>query len=132
MSDEPKPGVIGSLPRTRPHRRSAKRPPPAGAPPLDSQAQEPEVAKAAAPAKPKAARKPAAKPRAAASTRTAPRAKPAAAAKPTPATARPAPPREPTPGALETAVQAAAELAEIGLHAGARALRGAVARLPRP
>ena len=139
MSDEPKPGVIGSLPRTRPHRRSAKRPPPAGAPPLDSQAQEPEVVKAAAPAKAKAARKPAAKPRAAASTRTAPRAKPAAArpkpaaaARPTPAAAAPAPPREPTPGALETAVQAAAELAEIGLHAGARALRRAVSRLPRP
>jgi hypothetical protein len=33
---------------------------------------------------------------------------------------------------LETAVQAAAELAEIGLHAGARALRRAVSRLPRP
>jgi len=131
MSNEPKPGVIGSLPRTRPHRRSAKRPPPAGAPPLDSQAQEPEVVKAAAPAKAKAARKPAAKPRAAASTRTGPRAKPAAA-KSTPATAAPAPPREPTPGALETAVQAAAELAEIGLHAGARALRRAVSRLPRP
>jgi hypothetical protein len=38
----------------------------------------------------------------------------------------------PSPGALETAVQAAAELAEIGLHAGARALRRAVSRLPRP
>jgi hypothetical protein len=33
---------------------------------------------------------------------------------------------------LETAVQAAAELAEIGLHAGARALRRTVSRLPRP
>jgi len=46
----------------------------------------------------------------------------------------PAPPRpEPEPhGPLETAVQAAAELAEIGLHAGARALRRAVSRLPRP
>jgi hypothetical protein len=54
-------------------------------------------------------------------------------AKATPAAARPTPPpREPAPGALETAVQAAAELAEIGLHAGARALRRAVSRLPRP
>ncbi len=33
---------------------------------------------------------------------------------------------------LGTAVQAAAELAEIGLSATARAIRGAVARLPRP
>jgi hypothetical protein len=33
---------------------------------------------------------------------------------------------------LGTAVHAAAELAEIGFSAGARALRNAVARLPRP
>jgi hypothetical protein len=33
---------------------------------------------------------------------------------------------------IGTAVQAAAELAEIGLSAGVRALRGAVSRLPRP
>jgi hypothetical protein len=33
---------------------------------------------------------------------------------------------------LGTAVQAAAELAEIGLSASARALRGAISRLPRP
>ncbi|HEY1511378.1 MAG TPA: hypothetical protein VGF93_20385 [Solirubrobacteraceae bacterium] len=33
---------------------------------------------------------------------------------------------------LGTAVHAAAELAEIGLSAGARAVRNAVARLPRP
>ncbi|MFL5860265.1 MAG: hypothetical protein ACJ780_05740 [Solirubrobacteraceae bacterium] len=39
---------------------------------------------------------------------------------------------QPSPGALETAVQAAAELAEIGLHVSTRALRGALARLPRP
>jgi hypothetical protein len=33
---------------------------------------------------------------------------------------------------IGTAVHAAAELAEIGLSAGARALRNAVARLPKP
>jgi hypothetical protein len=33
---------------------------------------------------------------------------------------------------LGTAVQAAAELAEIGLSVSARAIRGAVSRLPRP
>ncbi len=32
---------------------------------------------------------------------------------------------------MGTAVQAAAELAEIGLQAGTRALRGALSRLPR-
>jgi hypothetical protein len=36
------------------------------------------------------------------------------------------------PGTVETLVQAAAELTEIGLRASARALRGAVSRLPRP
>jgi hypothetical protein len=35
-------------------------------------------------------------------------------------------------GTLETVVQAAAELTELGLRASARALRGAVSRLPRP
>ena len=111
------------------------------------------MVKAAAPAKAKAARKPAAKPRAARPTPAAsarPQPTPATARpQPTPATARPkpkpatarpkptasatpTPAREPSPGALETAVQAAAELAEIGLQAGARALRRAVSRLPRP
>ena len=145
MSDDPNPGVIGSLPRTRPHRRSDKRPAPAGAPPVDSRAQEPAVVRAAAPAKTSAAAKTAAtptakpaaakaKPAAAKATPAAAKATPAAAATPTPPAAEPASPapRDPSPGLLETAVQAAAELAEIGLHAGARALRGAVSRLPRP
>jgi hypothetical protein len=35
-------------------------------------------------------------------------------------------------GTLETVVQAAAELTEIGLRVGARALRSAVSRLPHP
>jgi translation initiation factor IF-2 len=111
MSNEPEPGVIGSLPRSRPHRRSDKRPAPAGAKPAPTKPKP-------ATAKPKAA---GAKPR-------------AAGAKPKPAAPKPVPPapHDPSPGPLETAVQAAAELAEIGLHAGARALRRAVARLPRP
>jgi hypothetical protein len=54
-----------------------------------------------------------------------------------PAGTPPSPPSRgtvPTTGAdiLGTAVHAAAELAEIGLSASARALRNAVARLPRP
>ncbi len=49
--------------------------------------------------------------------------------------ARHSPRDQPAPKGTEilgTAVQAAAELAEIGLSAGARALRRAVSRLPRP
>jgi hypothetical protein len=155
MTDEPEPGVIGSLPRTRPHRRSSKRPAPTGAPPVAAQAQEPAVVKAATAPKARA-KKPSAATRLPANPRTA-KAKPApvrprtAKAKPAPvrprtAKATPAPtkPRASTPaptatppsgsspGVLETAVQAAAELTEIGLHAGARALRRVVSRLPRP
>ena len=118
--------VLSALPHRRPHRRSDKR---------------------------------AARPATGGSTTTAPKAKAKAkaastgrATKPTPAT-RPGPTRlrqpaqpaggppsprsrasVPTTGAdvIGTAVHAAAELAEIGLTAGARALRNAVARLPRP
>jgi len=90
MSDERPPGVLGGLPRTRPHRRSAKR---AGVP-------------AAADAKPPSPGNPAG------------HAKPA--------------PRADTATPVATAIQAAAELAEIGLMASARALRGALSRLPRP
>ena len=47
---------------------------------------------------------------------------------------RPSAPAAPPKGGeiLGTAVQAAAEIAEIGLSAGARAIRRAVSRLPRP
>jgi hypothetical protein len=130
MSEEP--NVLGSLPRTRPHRRSEKRGTPAGA------------------RKPAAVRKAAAKPRAAKPTAAAPqrpaRRKPVRAASDTPLrqpaqprgipAARRAPKRKPAPvtGAeiVGTAVQAVGELAELGLALGARALRNAAARLPRP
>ncbi len=103
MSKERPPGVLGGLPRTRPHRRSDKR----AARPADTEA----------PAS--AGPRPSADPK---------RSRPAAAAKP----ARPGAAPDPPAGPLGTAVQAAAELAEIGLTASARALRGALARLPRP
>ena len=125
--------VLSALPHRRPHRRSDKR----AARPAKTEAKT--EATAAAPK---------------AKTRT-PKAKKASnghATKPTPAT-RPAPKRlrqpaqpagappsprsrgsVPNTGAdvFGTAVHAAAELAEIGLTAGARALRNAVARLPKP
>ncbi|MGZ6627345.1 MAG: hypothetical protein ACXVE8_17315 [Solirubrobacteraceae bacterium] len=149
MADKPTPGVIGARPRTRPHRRSDTRAAPlGGAPPVDGQSAKPAAApkpravKPAAAPKPRAA-KPAAAPKpraakAAAAPKRSPAAKPRAAtpAATAPPAATPAPPArpapEPSPGVLETAVQAAAELTEIGLHAGARALRRAVSRLPRP
>jgi len=125
MSEEPPPGVLGGLPRTRPHRRSDKRAPAAAAPEPKA---EPGAVKATKPpsaAKPLASRpatnqRPPKQP----STKKLPVERPhLAVAPPDPADA--------TPGVLGTAVQAAAELAEIGLMAGARALREALSRLPR-
>ena len=127
--------VLSALPHRRPHRRSDKR------------AARPAKAEAAAPAPRPKKEAPRAKdaPRAKA-TSTRPATKPTPATRPAPKRLRqpaqpagaPPSPRSrasvPTTGAdvLGTAVHAAAELAEIGLTAGARALRNAVARLPKP
>ena len=135
MTGERPPEVLSSLPRTRPHRRSQKRP----ARPADP---------TPAAAKPGAAKPGAAKPRAA---KPSTAAKKPSATKPSTAAKKPAPLRQPAqpagtpPGprarrpapsrgsdVVGTAVRAAAELAELGLTVGARAIRGAVARLPRP
>lgn len=176
MSEKRQPGVIGSLPSTRPHRRSGKRatsggpgdaPAPASAAPAGSAGSaakpKPTAKTAAAKRTPTATGKTAAKPKPSASTKAAPRperAKPAAARTlagervravrpPSPAAGErvpagrpPSPARDPAPasptpapashGALQTAVEAAAELTEIGLRAGARALRVALSRLPKP
>ena len=180
MSEDPPPGVLDSLPRTRPHRRSAKRGAiAAGSAPAPDQAPRPKSRStgvktdAGAAAKPRvsrakssAASKPgvtgvkssAAASRARASSTVASRARAqdeaasrgreqgeaASPARPqgtpaTPTSGRPhAPSRaassdpNPRPGVVTTAVQAAAELTEIGLMASARALRGALSRLPRP
>jgi hypothetical protein len=134
--------VFGSLPNARPQRRSAKRDR-AGA---TAKAAAPAAAKAkATAAKPKSAKPTAAKPKAKAKPRTTAKAKPAAKAR---ATAAPSAPSIPPSGyatprpdddgvprgadLVTTAVQAAGELAQLGLAAGGRALKSALERLPRP
>ncbi len=124
--------VMSSLPRTRPQRPSrrrasgragdAKRPPRAAA--------KPAAAKASG-----ARAKPSAKGARAASARPKPEGvRPSAATR---AASRPPPPkRPPSPPSgtdlVGTAVQAAGELAQLGLTLGTRALRDAVKRIPRP
>jgi hypothetical protein len=112
MSDEPKSEVLSGLPRRRPHRRSDKRDAP--------QARRAIVSSRTSRSEPTRLRQPAR-----------PEGTPAAPRASEPARARSF---SSASGAeiLGTAVQAAAELAEIGLSAGARALRNAVSRLPRP
>jgi hypothetical protein len=140
MSDERPPEILSSLPSTRPHRRSDKRASrPKAAPVAAENAAAPKQARAAPPSKPRAATSP--KPRATAS----PKPRAATARRKTepprqpkqPAGNPPAPPtRRPSPVSgsefAGTMVRAAAELAEIGLSVGARTLRNALSRLPRP
>jgi hypothetical protein len=139
-SSEPPSGgdrdVFSGLPNARPQRRSAKR---------DRPAREAKGAAKGKKAPPQA--------RAAASSRpaAAARARPAAGSGPAAASAKPrkaatqAPAVPPagyaTPGddgrprgtdLVGTAVQAAGELAQIGIAAGGRALKSALQRLPRP
>jgi hypothetical protein len=103
--------VLSSLPRTRPERRSAKRG-----------------------ARPSAGAQPTAKPAPKARAKPRPKAKPAP--KPVPPAGY-AVPKTASPvgsGGAElvgTAVQALGELANLGAAVGARALRGALSRLPK-
>jgi hypothetical protein len=123
--------VFGSLPNSRPQRRSAKRDRGgARAKPAPASASKPKPKPAAAKAKPKG--------------RASAKARPAADAGPAPAAASKIPPagyatpRSDDDGVprgadlVTTAVQAAGELAQIGLAAGGRALKSALERLPRP
>ena len=129
MSEQPPTDLLSALPRTRPHRRSGKR----GAPPAGSKPPAPRAPRSAAPAtKParsaRAAREPAGR---SPERRLRQPAQPGGIP-----SARRAPKRKPAPATraelVGTAVQAVGELAEIGLALGARALRNAVSRLPRP
>jgi hypothetical protein len=109
--------VLKSLPARRPQRRSARR---GGAKPAPRK-------KAAAAKKPAtAARKPAAGRRPAG-------VRPSAATRAASSTPGQRPAQSPEGIELVgTAIQAAGELAQLGLTLGTKALRGAVARLPRP
>lgn len=120
--------VFGSLPRSRPQRRSAKRGNAARAP---TAAQ----AETAAATSPEAAAR---APRARAAPRAKAAARPRATGKPPAAKVPPAgyaTPEDDVPsgvGLVTTAVQAAGELAVIGVAAGGRAVKSVIQRLPRP
>ncbi len=145
MNEERPSDLLSGLPRPRPHRRSDKRGTAAGGTkqPAASKAASEPTASAAKPTpaetpKPKEKRAPA-RPRTTAR-------KPARRSAETPMrqpaqprgipSARRAPKRKPAPATgaelVGTAVQAVGELAEIGVALGARALRNALGRLPRP
>jgi hypothetical protein len=149
MADQRQSDVLGALPRTRPHRRSAKRPQrtaettakprtpgPATRPSRNPAASQPGRAKA----KPRAAASSRSGSRPVAGARSAPRTRSKADRLRQPPQPRgiprqprsPVPPTPERPEILGTVVQAAAELTEIGLSLGAQLLRRAVARLPRP
>jgi hypothetical protein len=151
MSEKRQPGVIGSLPSTRPHRRSGKRAAPGSPADATAPASASPAAKATPAAQPEAGKPQRAKPAAARTqaadrsrTRTRAAARNQAATQASGAGAPPGRPVSPapdpalpapvpvSPGALQTAVEAAAELTEIGLRASARALRVALSRLPKP
>jgi hypothetical protein len=144
MTDERPSEVLGGLPRTRPHRRSEKR---AAAPPAAKATKAaPQPAPAArplhsvSPAAPTRARTPrppaASASRPGATKRAAPSAPRARQPAQPPGTPSPQSSRRPIPAGradlISSAVHVSAELAELGLSAGARALRGVVARLPKP
>ena len=156
MSDERPSDVLGSLPRTRPHRRSQKR---ADRPAVSASESNMTdagatktvatdtvatdtvatnaVATNAAATRPRAA-KPVPRKARATPVRPAPKPKPERLRQPAQPQGTPPSPgsRRPVPASsaeiIGTAVQAAAELAEIGLSISARAIRSAVSRLPRP
>jgi hypothetical protein len=121
--------VMSSLPRTRPQRPSRRR----------ASGREGTAEAKRAPAKPAAARPKAAKP-ASRGSRTASQRRKPQGVRPSAATdaaAHAPPPKRPASpptgtDLVGTAVQAAGEIAQLGLTLGTRALRDAVKRIPRP
>lgn len=141
--------VLTSLPRSRPVRRSAKRGERAEAKPAGSAgSRRPPTSKPRAPkaaTKAKAKPKPSAPAKPKAAPRTAPRAAPSSTERPHTAPRRKIPPAgyaAPTARAddassgttdlLSTTIQAAAELAQIGLTVGRQTLQSMLDRLPKP
>jgi hypothetical protein len=137
-SDSPSGGdgdrdVFGSLPNARPQRRSAKR----DRPGAKAKPAAPASAKAKAPAAKARSKPAAAKAKAKAKPRAAAKAGATAGASQIPPAgyATPRPDDDGVPRGADlvtTAVQAAGELAQIGIAAGGRALKSAFERLPRP
>jgi hypothetical protein len=130
--------VLSSLPATRPQRASARRAASARSGPAAKPTESRGGRSAANRAQPADRRAPR-RPRAAAGRQAA--ARRPTAVRPSAATNRarsgPAPGRDPSRAPhgvelVETAVQAAGELAQIGFTLGTRALRGALSRIPRP
>jgi hypothetical protein len=117
MTDEDKPEILAGLPRTRPQRRSSKR----------AVAARPNGGSSGAP-KPSTPRRP--PPRPARRSEPLRQPKQPAGTPPAPPIRRPAPPSGPE--IIGTLVQAAVELAEIGVSAATRALRNTLGRIPRP
>jgi len=120
--------VLSHLPKTRPARRSARR-----ATAGEGAAATPEAAPKRAPARSKAtAAKAAPKPAAKAKPKTRPKAKPAPPPEPAPPSER-RPIEPPSAGEIaQSAVQAASDLAHVGLAIGREALRAARSKkLPR-
>ena len=124
MSDDRPTEVLGALPRTRPHRRSDKRGAKGATP---SRAEATAAKTTTPPPTPIRSASSARKPRAQ-------RLRQPAQPDGTPTTPRERAEPSPPSGTeiLGTVVHAAAELAEIGLTASARALRNTLSRLPRP
>jgi hypothetical protein len=151
MSEKQSSDVLGALPRTRPHRRSQKRAAPVSAkPPAAGEARatsgtrpetrtgptrpetrtgSPRPETPPGPTRPVTRIGPVTQPQAAKASRLAQPAQPGGVPK-VARTPNVAPATD--SDIVGTAVRAAAELAEIGLSAGARAVKGAVSRLPRP
>jgi hypothetical protein len=123
--DEREAGVLAGLPASRPQRRSRRRNDVAGAPPATPRATSAKRTPAPSAATPE--------PRAGSPRRL------SAPAQPRNTPPQPRPPRrppEPEPvaggGLVGTAVQAAGEIAQMGLTAGRQIVRGALSRLPKP
>jgi hypothetical protein len=148
MPDDTPSEILGSLPRTRPHRRSEKRGGRAEAS-AKTKGESPTTGETAAPAggRPEATSRASKSPKSTSASRARPVAKRQPPRRRTPSEplrqpeqpsgTPPAPrARRPIPASgtelLSTVVQATAELAEIGLSVSARAVRNALGRLPRP